>query len=95
MEKVVKVRKEYRRKLAAITHYDGTGRLQTVNHEENKDLAGILIKFEKLTGFPILLNTSFNMNGEPMVNSPEDAIKTFLSCKLETMVIGNYLIKKK
>ncbi len=94
MEKVIKVKPEFRSKLSAVTHYDGTGRLQTVSKKENIDFYNILSEFEKLSGFPILLNTSFNMNGEPVVNNPEDALKTFFNCKLKTMVIGNYLIKK-
>ncbi len=94
MEKVIKVKPEFRNKLSAVTHYDGTGRLQTVSKKENIDFYNILSEFEKLSGFPILLNTSFNMNGEPVVNNPEDALKTFFNCKLKTMVIGNYLIKK-
>ena len=49
---------------------------------------------QKLTNFPIFLNTSFNVNGEPIVNSPDDAISTFYNCKLKTLIIGDYLIKK-
>ncbi len=94
MEKVVKVRKEFTSRLSAVTHLDNSGRLQTVDRNENRDFYNILIEFEKLTGFPILLNTSFNMNGEPIVNDPIDAIKTFFNCDLHTMVIGNFLIKK-
>jgi len=94
MEKVVKVKKEFRNKLSAVTHFDNSGRLQTVSRQENPDFYKILIEFEKLTIFPILLNTSFNMNGEPVVNNPNDAINTFLNCKLNIMVIGDFLIKK-
>ena len=94
MEKVIKVKPEFRKKLSAVTHYDGTGRLQTVSKKENLDFYNILSEFEKLSGYPILLNTSFNMNGEPVVNNPDDALNTFFNCKLKTMVIGNYLIKK-
>ena len=94
MEKVIKVKAEFRKKLSAVTHYDGTGRLQTVSKKENLDFYNILSEFEKLSGYPILLNTSFNMNGEPVVNSPDDALNTFFNCKLKTMVIGNFLIKK-
>ena len=94
MEKVVKVKKEFRNKLLAVTHFDNSGRLQTVNKQENPDFYNILLEFEKLTNLPILLNTSFNMNGEPVVNNPNDAINTFLNCKLKTMVIGDFLIKK-
>ena len=94
MERVIKVKKNFRNQLSAITHFDNSARLQTVSKKENPDLYKILFEFEKLTNFPILLNTSFNMNGEPMVNNPSDAIKTFLNCKLKTMIIGDYLVKK-
>ena len=94
MEKVVPVKKQYRNQLAAITHLDNSARLQTVNKKENNDFYKILIEFEKLTNFPILLNTSFNVNGEPIACSPADAISTFFNCKLKVMVIGDYLIKK-
>ena len=77
-----------------MTHLDDSARLQTVNKNENNDFYKILIEFEKLTNFPILLNTSFNVNGEPIVNSPDDAISTFCNCKLKTLIIGDYLIKK-
>ena len=94
MEKVIKVKKEFTGALAAITHLDNSARLQTVNRKDNKDFYNILKEFEKLTKFPILLNTSFNINGEPMVNSPDDAISTFYKCNLKVMVIGNYLVRK-
>ena len=54
----------------------------------------ILVEFNKLTGFPILLNTYFNMNSEPMVNNPNDAINTFLKSGLDTMIIEDFLVKK-
>ena len=93
MEKVIRVKKDFRNKLSAVTHFDNSGRLQTVSRKENPDFYKILVEFEKLTNFPVLLNTSFNMNGEPIVNNPYDAINTFLNCKLNTMVIGNFLLK--
>ena len=94
MEKVIPVRKKYRNQLQAVTHLDDSARLHTVNKNENNDFYKILIEFEKLTNFPILLNTSFNVNGEPIVNSPDDAISTFYNCKLKILIIGDYLIKK-
>jgi len=54
----------------------------------------LIEEFEKVTNIPIILNTSFNLNGEPIVCSPSDAIKTFYSCGLDTLVIGNYIIHK-
>jgi carbamoyltransferase len=95
MEKVVRVRKEYGEKLPAITHADGSARLQTVERAENGPFYGVLIEFEKLTGFPIVLNTSFNINKEPIVLNPDDALNTFFNSGLEYLFIGPYLIRKK
>jgi len=94
MEKVIPVRKKYRNQLKAVTHLDNSARLQTVSKKENSDFYKILIEFEKLTKLPILLNTSFNVNGEPIVNSPDDAISTFYKCKLKTLIIGDFLVRK-
>ena len=94
MEKVIKVRKKYVNKLKAITHIDHTARVHTVEKKENSDFYKILNEFEKLTGFPILLNTSFNINGEPIVCAPDDAISTFYNSKIDVLIIGDYKIEK-
>ena len=94
MEKVVKVKKNYQKKLQAITHLDGSARVQTVDKKDNKDFYDILKEFEKLSTFAILLNTSFNINGEPIVCSPDDALNTFFNSKLDVLIIGDYMIKK-
>jgi len=93
MEKVVKVRKSFVKKLEATTHIDGSARVQTINTNKKK-IYKILINFEKKTGLPILLNTSFNVNGEPMVLTPEDAISTFYKSGLEVLVISDLVIIK-
>jgi carbamoyltransferase len=94
MEKVVKVKKKYAKKIPAVVHFDGSCRVQTVNKIREPKLYKILLEFEKITGLPILLNTSFNLNGEPIVHSPEDAISTFYKSGLKLMILENHLIKK-
>ena len=92
---VLKVREEMRETLGAITHVDGTARVQTVSRKSNPLYWELIDEFRKLTGVPILLNTSFNNNAEPIVNSPEEAIVCFLTTGLNYLVIGNYLVSKK
>ncbi|HIE02602.1 MAG TPA: hypothetical protein EYP59_20345 [Thiotrichaceae bacterium] len=94
MEKVVMVRPQYREQLPAITHVDGSGRLQTVTKEHNQRFFKIIEQFEKMTGLPIVLNTSFNINGEPIVLSPDDALNTFFNSGLRYLVLDNFLVKK-
>ncbi len=94
MEKVIKIREQYKNSLAAVSHVDLSARLQTLSKSDNPRLYNILLEFEKYSGFPILLNTSFNINGEPIVCSPDDALNTFFNSGLETLVIGNYVINK-
>jgi carbamoyltransferase len=77
--------------LPAITHVDNSARVQTVDAHSNAIFRKLLIEFDKLTGCPILLNTSFNMN-EPIVCTPEDAIKCFVLSQLDGLVMGDYII---
>lgn len=79
----------------AVTHIDWTSRVQTVNISENFRFYTLLKEFEKISKFPILINTSFNLAGFPIVNSPIDAIETFLNCEMDYLVIWNYFISKK
>ena len=95
MEKVVRVRQEFRERIPAVTHFDGSGRLQTVQKSENPYFYSIIQEFEKLTGIPVVLNTSFNVNGEPIVLSPDDALNTFFNSGLEYLVMEDWLISKK
>jgi carbamoyltransferase len=94
MEKVVPIKKEFHEKVAAITHFDGSGRLQTVKKEHNKHFHEIISEFENITGLPVVLNTSFNINGEPIVLSPDDALNTFYNSGLEYLIMNNFLIRK-
>ncbi|HLP58031.1 MAG TPA: carbamoyltransferase C-terminal domain-containing protein, partial [Candidatus Deferrimicrobium sp.] len=79
----------------AITHFDGTARIQTVSKETNPTYWQLIEEFRQITGVPIILNTSFNNNAEPIVDSVDDAIVCFYTTKLNYLVIGDYLIKKK
>jgi len=94
MEKVYPVITDKRDQIPAVVHVDGSGRIQTVIKELNPKFYSLIEEFEKITHVPIVLNTSFNLNGEPIVCSPNDAIKTFYSCGLDMLVIGNYIVQK-
>ena len=87
------VRQEKRAAIPAPTHVDGTGRLQTVSRWTNPLFWSVIKEFEKLTGVPVLLNTSFNEN-EPIVLTPEEAIDCFLRTKMDVLVLGDYVIEK-
>jgi carbamoyltransferase len=92
---VVKVKEDKHKLLGAITHIDGTARIQTVSKETNPTYWQLIDEFRQITGVPIILNTSFNNNAEPIVDSANDAIVCFYTTKLNYLVIGDYLIKKK
>jgi carbamoyltransferase len=92
MNQVVKVKPEYRDILKAVTHVDGTARVQTVYR--NTTIHNLLLEYEKLSGFPILLNTSFNIKDKTMVLTPNDAIETFFDTDMDLLVINNYIIFK-
>ena len=88
------VLKEKRACIPAVTHVDGTGRLQTVSQEFNPHLYSIIEGFHAKTGVPVLLNTSFNVANEPIVETPGDAIRCFLSTGIDALLIGGYLLIK-
>jgi len=77
-----------------ITHVDGTARLQTVSHDQNPLFHSIIKEYHNVTGIPVLLNTSFNINGQPIVRSIYDAILTFLCSGIDGLLIGNTLVRK-
>ena len=91
---VVPVREEYRTDLAAVTHVDGSGRLQTLRREDNRRLYDVILAFEDRAGYPVILNTSFNVNGEPIVCTPDDALTTFFNSGLRVLVLGDLLVRK-
>ena len=80
--------------LGAITHVDNTCRAQTVNETLNPQITTLLKKYKKVSGIPILMNTSFNDNGEPIVESPKDAISAFLNMDIDYLVMGDYIVSK-
>lgn len=88
----VHVKPEYRIKLAGITHVDGTARIQIVKEEFNTAIYRLLVEFEKLTGYAVLINTSFNRHA-PIVCSPEDALNCYQTANLDALFIGNYHVK--
>jgi carbamoyltransferase len=94
MLKVCPVRESARDAVGAAVHVDGSARVQTVSRDVNPRYHELLIQFGELTGHPVLLNTSFNIMDEPMVESPLDAIRCFFSTGLDQLVIGDYIISK-
>jgi natural product biosynthesis luciferase-like monooxygenase protein len=92
---VTHVRNEYRDKLPATTHVDGSARIQTVSEQQNPRLWQLLNEFAKHSDIPVLLNTSFNVRGQPIVCTPQEAIETYLAAKLDVLVIGNFIVTPK
>lgn len=89
------VRDEYRARLPAITHVDGSARVQAITREMDAFVYNLLKAFEAKTELPILLNTSFNVAGDPIVESPHDAIVTFLNSDIDVLVMENYYVEKR
>ena len=83
-----------RSSVPAITHVDYTARIQTVHHETNPKFHALISKFKKKTNCPIVVNTSFNVRGEPIVCNPSDAFKCFMGTELDVLVVGNYFLFK-
>lgn len=94
MEKVLPIKPEKHKEIPAVTHVDGTGRLQTVMKEVSPRYYDLIETFRKKTGTPILLNTSFNEN-EPIVNTPEEALNCFLRTDMDMLVMENIILEKK
>ena len=92
MMKVYQIKKTKRSYIPAVTHVDGSGRLQTVYEDTNKKYYGLIKEFHKISNIPLILNTSFNEN-EPIVSTPEEALNCFLRTKMDTLVLENYLLK--
>jgi carbamoyltransferase len=80
--------------LPAITHIDYSARVQTVNKADKPDYHDIISEFEKLTGYPVVVNTSFNVRGEPIICTPEDAYRCFMRTDMDTLVIENCILYK-
>lgn len=88
------VRPEWRDKIPAIVHVDGTARVQTVREETNPTLYRLLKEFDALTGVPVLINTSFNVKGEPIIETPRDAVICFLTTGIDHLVMHDTLVSK-
>jgi len=91
---VVPVKPEAQSTLPAITHVDGTGRLQTVFKDQSPRYYKLIERFGQATGVPVILNTSFNLRGEPIVTTPANAFNTFIKSEMDSLVLDNYLIEK-
>jgi carbamoyltransferase len=94
MDKTLKIRQSMQSKIAAVCHVDGTGRLQTVKKEWNPRFYGLIEQFYQLTQVPVLLNTSLNIMGKPLVHSLEDALTVFMTTGLDVLVVNDYLMTK-
>ncbi|MEA5000514.1 MAG: carbamoyltransferase [Endomicrobiaceae bacterium] len=80
--------------IPAVTHIDFSARVQTVSGKTNPRFYGLIKKFSRITGCPVLINTSFNVRGEPIVSSPEDAYRCFMNTEMDCLVIGNFFFEK-
>jgi carbamoyltransferase len=89
MTMLTRVREQAIPLLPAITHVDGTARVQTVNRQHNPDFHYLLVKLEALTGVPVVLNTSYNVNHQPIVCSEQEAVETFLEMGIDALYIAN------
>jgi carbamoyltransferase len=83
-----------RSEIPAVTHVDYSARIQTVHRDTNPLFHRLLSRFKELTGCPVLVNTSFNVRGEPIVCTPEDAFRCFMGNELEVLVVGNCVLQK-
>ena len=84
-----------RSKIPAVTHVDYSARIQTVERNTNPRYYDLIYKFKEKTGCPVIINTSFNVRGEPIVHSPKDAFNCFMGTELDYLVIGNSILDKK
>ena len=94
MLRAKKVRPEWKDRIPAIVHVDGTARVQTVRREQNERMYDLLVEFEKLTGVPVLVNTSFNIKGEPIVETPQDAMNCFIYTGIDYLALHDTLVAK-
>ncbi|MBF0326575.1 MAG: hypothetical protein HQL42_16095 [Alphaproteobacteria bacterium] len=94
MERVLQARPRAAEQIPAVIHADGTGRVQMVTRQDNPLFHRLIESFRERTGVPVVLNTSFNVNGEPIVATAEDAIRTFFSSGIDALVIGSFVVEK-
>jgi carbamoyltransferase len=91
----VDVRPEHRAALPAITHVDGSARVQTVARDDNPDFHALLQAVGRRTGRELVLNTSFNVKGQPIVNTPTEAIETYLGTGIDALFLENVLVRRR
>jgi len=91
---VADVKEDKKSIIPAVTHVDGTARIQTLKRDQNPFYYDIIREFYNITNIPVVLNTSFNVRGEPIVNTPQDAINTFNKSGIDILIMGNYMINK-
>lgn len=89
-----RVRPEWRERIAAAVHVDGSARVQTVDERDEPLVGGMLRAFDRITGTPVVINTSFNTAGRPMVDSPRDALECFGSAPLDALALGPFLLRR-
>lgn len=92
---VYPIRKKWQKIIPSVTHVDGSGRLQTIRRKDNELYYDLIREFEGKSGIPILINTSFNIRGEPIVCTPEDAYRCMMGTGIDYLIIGKYLISRK
>ena len=86
---------EKQREIASITHVDGTARIQTVGHKTNPRFHRLISEFARITGIPMVINTSFNVKGQPIVCTPREAVSTFFMTGMDYLVLGDYVLSKR
>jgi carbamoyltransferase len=94
MMQVFQIREDKRARIPAVTHVDGSGRLQTVHADTNPRYHALISAFHRQTGVPMVLNTSFNEN-EPVVCTPAEALDCFLRTRMDVLVMGNWVVRRK
>ena len=94
MSKVFQIKEEKKPLIPAVTHVDGSGRLQTVSKDYNPNFYMLIKKFYEITEVPLILNTSFNLHGYPIILSPEDALHVFENSDIDAVLLNKYLVLK-
>ena len=92
---VYPIKKKWHKRMPAVTHVDGSGRLQTIRRHQNPLYYDLIKEFGKISEMPILINTSFNIRGEPIVCTPYDAYKCMMGTGIDCLLIGNFLVERK
>jgi len=91
---VLPIAEDKRDVIPAVTHVDGTGRLQSVTRAGNPSFHRLIGEFKRLTGVAVVLNTSYNLRGEPIVNTPAEAVEDYLATGMDALFLGPYLAEK-